>query len=185
MIAPVIHTKESLHLAVFRLRPWQHGAVAQIDELLGLDEGLEHARRKPGMLLHERAADAHDMHDREDHGALEIVELDGGIVWKEMPDLLARIGADETARRPRADQRIDLSALQHVGKGAVWRNHLPIDAVRHGDRRTLLATRLVAPARTPTDGAHIDAVHVIEDTPDPDIRRLLELGQPDGLTAQI
>ena len=40
---------------------------------LGLLEGLQHSRGKPGVLLDQGATHTNDMHDREDAGAREIV----------------------------------------------------------------------------------------------------------------
>ncbi len=71
-IAPEIMPHQTPRMVQLGNRPGQgHGQMAdQVEVLkgngLGLDEGLEDARRQPGILFDQRFAHTDHMHDRED-----------------------------------------------------------------------------------------------------------------------
>ena len=72
-----------------RQRAFAGRGVLQLLEALRLRllERLEHRRRQPGMLLDQRAADAGDVHDRKDAGALVIVLAGRDRIGKQPADI--------------------------------------------------------------------------------------------------
>src|SRR5712671_2903731 len=65
------------------------------------------------------------------------------------------------------------------------RNSRIVHIGRKFDLRALLATRLFEAAAPPPDVARLDAVFILENAPDPDIRGHLVFGQPDRSAPEI
>src|SRR5229473_1245800 len=92
-VAPIILAHRGAQAVIFGDAPWQgRGEMADLAEFLhakrfGFEKGLIDADRKPGVTLHQGAANAHGMHDREDAGLAKIDLLDGRIVRKHAADM--------------------------------------------------------------------------------------------------
>src|SRR5499427_2222782 len=152
-------------------------------QLLGLEEGLVNAHRKPGVAIHEGAADAHRMHDREYARLAKISLLDGRIIREHAADMGCTV--EKAGRRPRAEQAVDIAIGQHVGQGAVLRDRRVIDIGRQLDLCALAAPGLLEAAAPPFDVVRLDAVLVLQNAPDPDVRGHLVFGQPDRPALEI
>src|SRR5579885_1871642 len=188
-VAPIVLAQDPPRLRLRRHRPAKrHREMADdaqlLDrDLLGAGEGLEHAHRQPGMALHERAADADQVHDRKDAGALEIRFLDRRVVL-EQPAHVWR-APQEAGGDARGHHRVDLAFLEHVRERAVAGDRPEVDAWRQIDRRALAAPRLLDAAAAPRDVRRLDAVVVLEEAADEDIGGLLVFGNAVGAAARV
>src|SRR5215471_12228580 len=182
-VTPKIFTHSFTHPIIFGDAPRQRRReMADLAELLhakllGLEEGLVDTHGEPGMMLRQDAADAYRMHDREYAGLAKIALLDGRIISEHATDMGRSI--KKARRGPCAQHGVDLAFGQHVGEGAVLRNCRIIDVSRQFDLRPLLTAWLFEAAASPFDVARLDVVFVLENAPDPDIRRHLVFRQSD------
>ena len=113
---------------------------------LRLREGLEHRRRQPGMLLDQLAADADDVHDRKNAGALEIVAAGRDRIGKQPADM-GIVLASKT-RRARRDEAVDIASLQELGDGRAGRRILHVHARRQFDGDLLRPPGMLDASRT-------------------------------------
>src|SRR3984893_2184152 len=188
-IAPIILAERRARALVVGHAPGQRDRqVADLAELrhadlLGLEKGLVDAYRQPGMLLDQGAADADRVHDRKDAGLLEIGGCDAGLIGKRpRPWGPAR---QETARRPRRDEAVDLAGRQHLRQRAVIGDLDELDVGRQVDAGALLAAGFLEAAAPPFDVGRLDPVFVLQDAAHPDIGGHLIFRQPDGLALEV
>ena len=168
-----------------RQRALAGGGVLQLLHALRLRllQRLEHRRGKPWVLFNKRAADAGDVHDREDAGALEVVLAGRDRVGKQPADV--RIVLARHPRHPRRDERIDLAALEQLRDGLAFRRVHHLDVRRQLDRDLLRPRRIVDAAPHPLDVRRLHAVVVLQDRARPDAGGELEFRQADALALEV
>src|SRR5262249_3101293 len=92
-VAPIILAHRFAHPVIFGHAPWQgRREVADLTEFLhakrlGFEESLVDADSKPGMAVHQGAANPHGVHDWEYAGLPKIRLLDGRVVREHAPDM--------------------------------------------------------------------------------------------------
>src|SRR5260370_2909489 len=92
-VAPISLAQRGAQAVIFGDAPWQgRSEMADLGEFLhaklfGFEKGLIDADGKPGVTLHQGAANAHGMHDRKDAGLAKIRLLDRRIARKHAADI--------------------------------------------------------------------------------------------------
>ena len=135
------------------------------------------------MALHQRLANADEMHDRKQLRLLVIGLLRRARVRKQPRDV--RLAPQKRRRRARREQRIQLALAQHADQRLVAFERLEIEAGDRLERGALAAPGLLLPAVAPMDFGRLDAVFVLHQAAHPHHRGDLIFGQADALAAQV
>jgi hypothetical protein len=149
-----------------------------------LRERLRQRARQPGMPLVQRAPQHHDVHDREDPRAAEVVLLGRLEVLEQRPD--ARC-CSHAGRPARADDRAQLAVGEHRREVVVRRDRLHPDPFRQVERELLLprtATGLERSREVP-DTIDRHAVFVCQQPALPHARGELVLRRADPPAGQV
>jgi hypothetical protein len=152
--------------------------------ILGRKQRLVNALRQPWVPVMDLGPENDDVHDREDPGAFEVLQLPLGVVLEQSPQRPGSV-APEAPRRARHHERVNVAADERCLQRPVCGDGLNADPARYRQRQPAAAPALCRSCGTPRDRVVVYAVIVTEDAAHPDRGRHLILRHRDPASVQV